>query len=135
MALNSPVTEIKGVGEELGKKLALLGIKTVGDLIEYFPRRYDDYSDVQPINRIKPGNVTIQATIKQAKGRYVRRGLHITEAVASDESGSVRLVWFNQPYRAAALKVDQDYFISGDFGLRRQHLTIQNPSVELVSSF
>lgn len=135
MMLNSPVTDIKGVGPELAKKFGVLGIKTVQDLINYFPRRYDDYSDVLLIKQIKPGIVTIKATIKQAAGRYVSRGLHITEAVASDESGSVRLVWFNQPYRASALKTDQEYYISGDFGLRRQRLTIQNPSIELTSSF
>ncbi len=135
MDLERPVTEVKGVGEQVAKKLAVLGIRTANDLIYHFPRRYDDYSHVLPINRTKPGPVTIQAVIKQAAGRYVRRGLHITEAVASDETGSVRLVWFNQPYRAEALKPEQAYFIAGDFGLRRQRMTIQNPSVELVSTF
>lgn len=135
MTIDSPVTDVKGVGDELGKKFKTLGIQTVQQLIDYYPRRYDDYSNVQLINQIRPGAVTIKATIKQATGRYARRGLHITEAVASDETGSVRLIWFNQPYRAAALKIDQEYFISGDFGLRYQRLSIQNPSAELVSNF
>lgn len=126
---------VKGVGEEVAKKFAVLGIKSVQDLIHYYPRRYDDYSDVLPIGKIKPGMVTIKAVIKQAKGRYVRRGMHITEAVASDETGSVRIIWFNQPYRAAALKTAQEYYISGEFALSQQRLSIQNPSVELVSSF
>jgi ATP-dependent DNA helicase RecG len=82
-----------------------------------------------------PGDVTIQATIESAKGRYVRRGMHVTEAIAGDGSGSVRLVWFNQPYREQALKRGQEYFISGNFGLNRQRLGITNPSVELVSDF
>jgi ATP-dependent DNA helicase RecG len=135
MTLNSPLTEVKGVGNELAKKFAILGVKTVRDLIYYYPRRYDDYSHVQPVGKIKPGVVTIKAVIKQAKGRYARRGLHVTEAVASDETGSVRIVWFNQPYRAAALKNDQEYYISGEFALKSQRLSIMNPSVELVSSF
>jgi ATP-dependent DNA helicase RecG len=129
------LTTIKGVGPEMVKKLAILGIKTINDLIEFFPRRYDDYSTVVPIAQIKPGPVTIHATIKQAKGRYVRRGMHITEAAASDESGSVRIVWFNQPYRENSLKKDQTYFISGQFELSRQHLSIMNPSIELASDF
>lgn len=129
------LTAIKGVGPEMVKKLATLGIKTTQDLIEFFPRRYDDYSTVVPIAQIKPGPVTIQANIVQAKGRYVRRGMHITEAAASDESGSVRIVWFNQPYRENSLKKGQSYFISGQFELSRQHLTIMNPSVELASDF
>lgn len=135
MNLDSPVTDIKGVGSEVAKKLAVLGVKTVRDLIDYYPRRYDDYSDVKLINQIRPGQVTIKAVIKSSVGRYARRGLHITEAAVSDETGSVRLVWFNQPYRAASLKTNQEYFISGDFGLHYQRLSIQNPSVELVSNF
>ena len=133
MTLASPLTDLKGVGEAQAKKFAVLGIKTVGDLVDYYPRRYEDYSVVTPVNRLQPGVVSIEAVIKQASGRYVRRGLHITEAVASDDSGSVRLIWFNQPYRAAALKTGQRYFISGQYELSRQRFAIMNPSVEMAS--
>ncbi len=135
MTLDSPVEEVKGVGTALAAKFAVLGIRTVADLIDYYPRRYDDFSTVTPINKLRPGAVTIEAVIKQAKGRYVRRGLHITEAVASDDSDSVRLIWFNQPYRAAALKVNQPYFISGQYELNYRRFSIMNPSVELASDF
>lgn len=123
------------MGPELAKKFQTLGLAKVSDLIGYYPRRYEDYSNVLPIRQIKPGTVTIKAYIKQAKGRYVRRGLHITEAVASDETGSVRLVWFNQPYRSQAIKSSEEYYISGEFQLSYQKLSILNPSAELVSSF
>jgi ATP-dependent DNA helicase RecG len=109
--LSDPVIELKGVGEELAKKLAALGIRTIDDLIGNFPRRYDDYSNVMPVKNLRPGQVTIKAKIKSVTGRYVRRGIHITEAIASDETASVRLVWFNQPYRAGATKQGQDYFV------------------------
>ena len=135
MTLDDPLTEVKGVGMAQASKFAVLGLKTVSDLIDYYPRRYDDFSTVTPINKLQPGAVTIEATIKQAAGRYVRRGLHITEAVASDGSGSVRLVWFNQPYRAAALKSGQPYFISGQYELSRQRFAIMNPSAEMASAF
>jgi ATP-dependent DNA helicase RecG len=135
MTVEEPVIKLKGVGDEVAKKLAVLGVTTIYDLITFYPRRYEDYSQLTPIIRIKPGPVTVKAHIKQVKGRYVRRGMHVTEAVASDETGSVRLVWFNQPYREAALKPGQDYFISGEFQLSAQRLSIMNPAVELVSSF
>jgi len=93
------VDSLKGIGPEAAKKFGLLGVKNVSDLIDNFPRRYEDYSAVTPIRQLRPGAVTIEAVIKQAKGRYVRRGMHITEAIASDDTDSVRLVWFNQPYR------------------------------------
>lgn len=135
MTLDSPLGEIKGVGEVLGSKLAAVGITTTNDLLNYFPRKYDDYSQIQAISELRPGNVTIKARVKQAKGRYVRRGLHVTEAVASDNTGSVKVVWFNQPYREKAIKKGADYFISGLFELRNQRLAITNPSMELASEF
>jgi ATP-dependent DNA helicase RecG len=135
MNTDGQLIDIKGVGPELAKAFANLGVHTLLQLVEYYPRRYDDYSQITKIASIQPGLVTIKAIIKQAKGRYVRRGIHITEAVASDESGSVRLVWFNQPYRAVGLKKGSEYFITGKFELNYQHLSIMNPSAELVSSF
>lgn len=135
MKLESKVEELKGVGEAVNKKLANLGIFTIKDLIFNYPRKYDDYSNVVEIRRLKPGPVTVRVAIKQATGRYVSRGMHITEAVASDTTGSVRLIWFNQPYRAAGLKHDNEYYVSGEFALRRQRLSIQNPSIELVENF
>jgi len=135
MNLDRSVSELKGVGEAVASKMAILGVKTIGDLINNYPRRYEDYSDIVQISGLRPGVVTIEAEIKQAKGRYVRRGMHITEAVASDDSGSVRIVWFNQPYRETSLKSNQKYFISGNFELSHQRFAIMNPSVELASEF
>jgi ATP-dependent DNA helicase RecG len=135
MTLSTPLSDLKGVGPQLQKKLAVLGLHTAGDLAGYWPRRYDDYSTVMRVAGLRPGPVTIEAVIKQATGRYVRRGMHITEAIAADDSGSIRLVWFNQPYRAAALKKDQPYFISGTYELSHQRFVIQNPAVELASDF
>ncbi len=136
MQLSSPLTDAKGVGAAVAAKLGVLGLKTAGDIIDYFPRRYDDYSAVTPVRQLtKPGPVTIQAEITSIKGRYVRRGMHITEAIASDETGSTRLVWFNQPYREAGMKRGAQYYISGNFELSYQHFAIQNPSTELMSDF
>jgi ATP-dependent DNA helicase RecG len=136
MQFGDPIDTIKGVGPAVADKFRLLNIKTVDDLIEYYPRRYDDYSEVSLTAKIKPGNtVTVRVVLKQATGRYVRRGMHITEAVASDESGSIRLIWFNQPYRAAAIKPGEKYFVSGNFELSRGRLAIMNPSMELESNF
>jgi ATP-dependent DNA helicase RecG len=135
MELHSPVTAVKGVGEELAKKLAILQVRTVNDLITYLPRRYEDYSAVLTIRDTTPGAVTIKAVVKQASGRYVRRGMHITEAVVSDDTGSMRLVWFNQPYRAAGLKTGAEYYFSGLFELSHQRMQMTSPSAELVSDF
>lgn len=135
MNTKAQISELAGVGAALAQKFERLGVKTIQDLVEFFPRRYEDFSRVTPAARLRPGPVTIDAKITEATGRYARRGMHITEAVARDDTASVRLVWFNQPYRAAGLKAGESYFISGNYELRRQHFAIMNPSVELRSDF
>jgi len=133
--LADDISVVKGVGPSVASGLKQLGIRTVFDLLDYLPRRYEDYSEVVSIHDLSPGPVTIRAVIKQATGRYVRRSMHITEAIASDETGSVRIVWFNQPYRAGALKAGEAYYISGQYELSRQRFQIMNPSAELVKDF
>jgi ATP-dependent DNA helicase RecG len=135
MVLQDPITVVKGVGDEFAKKLAILGIKTVGQLVDTLPRRYEDYSVVTPIAETQPGNITICARVQKASGHYVRRGMHITEAAVSDETGTMRLVWFNQPYRANGLKVGELYYFSGLFELSNQRMQLMSPSAELVSDF
>lgn len=126
---------LKGVGPELARKFQLLGIETISQLMQYLPRRYEDYSEIVDIRDTLPGPVTIKAVVKQAKGRYVRRGMHITEAVVSDATGSMRLLWFNQPYRATGLKPGAEYYFSGLFELSHQHMQMTSPSAELVNDF
>ena len=60
MQLGDSITSVKGVGEQVAKKLAGLGIHTVADLIDYYPRKYNDYSQVTKIKDIKPGPITIR---------------------------------------------------------------------------
>lgn len=131
MELDSPIQDVKGVGKQLSSKFNKLGIHTIADLISYYPKYYEDYSKITDIAKLKTGKHTIKAKINQVSGRYVRRGMHITEAIASDETGSARLIWFNQPYRAKAIISNKYYLISGDFELRYQKFAMQNPSCEL----
>jgi ATP-dependent DNA helicase RecG len=133
MKLSDDITILKGVGPAQAKKFNALGIHTLEELVNYFPRTYEDYSDVRPIAKLEPGNVSFKATVKHAKGRYVRRRMHITEAIASDETSSVRLIWFNQPYRANAINEEKEYFVSGKFELGRGRFSLINPSLELAS--
>lgn len=119
----------------MAAKFAVLGIHTVGDLATYWPRRYDDYSNVTSTAELQPGPVTVSGTIGNITSRYVRRGMHITEAQAHDATGSVRLVWFNQPYRATSIKPGQQYFIAGNYELSNRRFGLLNPTLELAQEF
>ena len=126
---NDPLSNLNGIGSATNNLLHKLGLFTVGDVLEFYPRKYEDYSKIVTIDQIKPGLVTVKAKIRQMSGRYVRGGLHITEAIASDDSGSVKLVWFNQPYRKNSIKQFENYLISGNYEFKNGRLYLSNPSI------
>ena len=129
--LDTDIRYLKGVGEKQAELFGRLGIRTVGDLLRHRPRRWDDFSTVSRIGDLSPGKVTVKARLLEAKGRYTGyRGMHLTEALVEDESGSLRLIWFNQPYRAASLVVGRTYYFSGLYDLRYRRLQMINPSLE-----
>ncbi len=134
MKLEAPVTVIKGVGPALAERLGALGIVTVEDLIWFFPRKYDDFSHVTPIVDIRPGKVTIKAKIESIVGRYVRRRMHITEAVLADDTAKTRAVWFNQPYRVEQMAKGPEYYFSGTYDLSRSRYVLNNPASELAQN-
>jgi ATP-dependent DNA helicase RecG len=133
MYMDSLITDVKGVGPAIAEKFAKLGVFTAGDLLAYFPRTYDDYSDVTPIADMMPGLVTLRVRFESISERRVKRGLHITQAVATDASGKVRVIWFNQPYRAANLTASE-YMLRGKYEFKNSRLQIINPSVEQADS-
>lgn len=135
MKLGDSVEYIKGVGKETAKKLEKLGVSTIEDLLTNWPRRYDDYSEVISISSIAPGAVTIKARVESVKTRQVRRGMHITEANLRDDTGAIKAVWFNQPYREKYFKPGVDYYFSGLYDFSYNRYTLLNPTVEQVSEF
>ena len=133
--LQRPVGSLKGVGEEAAKKLARLGIYTAGDLVNHFPRRYDDFSQIIPIRSMRPGKVTFKGQIERVMGRYARaRKLHITEAIISDGTGTVKAVWFNQPYLAKTIPTGTPVMVSGELKFKNNDLAMQSPAIERIQA-
>lgn len=129
MRLDTPLDTIKGVGPKTFAQLESAGLRTVDDLVHFLPRAYEDYTKVSTINDLVPGNVVVRGKITNVSQRYVRRGLHITQAVLSDDYGKVALTWFNQPYRAAHLSSAGEWVVAGEFALSQRRYQIMNPSV------
>ncbi len=134
LGLNAPLTIIPGVGPRHAQTLATLGMHTLGDMLYYFPRRYDDYSQLKPINRITYGEeLSVLATIQNVENRQVRGGkAQITEAIVSDGTGYLRLTWFNQPWMANRLKIGQQVVLSGKVDMYLGRLTMNNPDCEAL---
>ena len=131
MNLDVRVETLKGVGKAASVKLEKLGIRTVGDLLHHFPRRYDDFSNIIPIGMMKPGMVTFRGEIVNIASRRARtRRLSITEAVISDGTGTVKAVWFNQPFLVKQHPVGSSVMISGKLEFKNNDLALQAPAIE-----
>lgn len=131
-ALNASVTVLPGVGPRHGMTLKRLGLETLGDMLYNFPRRYDDYSRLKPINRLWYGEeVTVIAGVQSVANRPVRSGrVTITEAVVSDTTGSLRLTWFNQPWIGKRLRNGMQVVLSGKVDQYLGRLVMNNPEIE-----
>jgi ATP-dependent DNA helicase RecG len=131
-ALNADVTVLPRVGPRYAKTLERLGIHTLGDMIYHFPRRYDDYSELKPINRLRYGEeVTVIGTVQQVNTRKIRSGkAKLSEAVISDSSAAIRVTWFNQPWIAQRLKKGMQIVLSGKIDQYLGRLTMNNPEWE-----
>ena len=135
MKLDSPVSALKGVGPVIQKGLARLGIITVQDLLQYWPRRWDDFSSIGKINTIKPGRVAVLCRVLAVDVRRSARQsrLTITEAVLTDETGTIKAVWFNQPFLINSLKKGEKYLFAGNFEFKNNYLSLNSPTIEAVT--
>ncbi|HEX9028722.1 MAG TPA: ATP-dependent DNA helicase RecG, partial [Anaerolineales bacterium] len=131
-ALNAPVTVLPGVGPRHALTLARLGLHTLGDMLYYLPRRYDDYSHLKPINRLWYGEeVTVIGSVQSITTRPVRSGRsHIVEAVVSDGTGALRVTWFNQPWLTRRLHGSEHISLSGKIEQYLGRLVMNNPEWE-----
>jgi ATP-dependent DNA helicase RecG len=131
-ALKSPVTVLSGVGPRHGETLKRLGMTTLGDMLYYFPRRYDDYSKLKSIRRLIYGEeVTVIGTIQNVSKRSLRnRRMTITEAVLSDGTDSLQLTWFNQPWIEQRLRKGTQIVVSGKVDQYLGRKVMNNPETE-----
>ena len=129
MNLNSSLELIKGVGEKTFEKFENANLQTVGDILEFFPQKYEDFTNLTDLSKIKPGKVLFKARAEKISIRRVRRGMTITEAILTDGKEKIKAIWFNQPYRVKQLQDKDDFFFSGKFEFNYNRYQITNPSV------
>jgi ATP-dependent DNA helicase RecG len=112
---NDPVTFIQGLTPQARKSLKTLEIQTVGELCDFFPRRYEDYTNIVPIAELRDDEpVTIRATIKELKQTPTfRRRFVILRGILKDASGEIGVTWFNQPWLLKQLVAGTEVYISG----------------------
>jgi ATP-dependent DNA helicase RecG len=131
-SIDSPITVIRGISSSLATKFSKLGVNTVRDLLYFFPHRHLDYSQRKSISQLTEGEEeTIIANVWQAQETRLG-GRRSTEAIVGDETGNVRIVWFNNPYLAKKLATNTRIVVSGRVSLFNGRHVFESPEWELV---
>ena len=112
--LKKPVQFLKGVGARLAPLLNRLGLKTARDVLFFFPRTYEDLTQISPVESIDgSGQVCVCATVEEVELRDLSGGRSVLAALLRDETAPIRAVWFNQPFMREKLVRGQRVMLSG----------------------
>ena len=132
--LDSSIENLKGVNYRILKKLHRLGIRTIKDILFYFPKKYYDFSKITKISTLKHEDIaTIKAkvvSVKNIKPRYSK--ITITELLVEDDTGKLRAYWYNQPYMIKHFSKGLLIHLSGKVVLQRGKKIMQNPIYEFL---
>lgn len=133
MLLSDNIITIKNIGEERSKKLQKLGIFTINDLIEYFPRDYDDRSNVCKIKDIELNKInTVKGKVISNPETAKIRHVSITKIRIDDGTGFLEIVWFNQPYLKNTIKYKSDYIFTGKVIQKYGRIQMETPDYEII---
>ena len=114
-ALFQPVSQLKGIGQKRAEALERLGILTPYDLLYHIPRSYLDYTHPVPILAAQPGEscvIRVQIARKMPP-QYIRKGLTIFKAIATDGVSDITVTFYNNPYGFQALRLGEWYRMAG----------------------
>lgn len=135
ITLDSSVQYLKGVGPRVASRLKKLEIKTIHDLLHYYPFRHEDFSSISKIKQIKTGDkVTLVGQIINIKNSYTRstRVKTIQKAQLEDETGKISLIWFNQSYLEKTLSPPKIISVSGKVTSQKNWLQMNSPVFEIL---
>ena len=126
--------EIKYFDEKNIKKLRSLGIKSLYDLFYYFPRSYDDRTNIMKINELRGDEyVVLKASLMKIVAPPTHSGVKMVKATAADGTGIIEIVWFQMPYLRKTLKLGEEYIFIGQ--VKRGYVfQMVNPEFKLSSN-
>lgn len=139
ITLSTKVEEVPKIGVTYAKRLKKFGIKTVQDLLFYFPARYDDFSEIVSIREAKQrlGEIVcVQGRIIEIESTHTfKKFMSLTKIVVQDASGEIDVTWFNQPYLAKSLKEDDFICLAGKISLGKDGVYLNSPAYERINGF
>ena len=130
MTNRQPLTDLKGVGEKTGKLFERLGIRTVRDLLSYYPRDYQAYERPVPIGQLKEQRImSVESALATSADLLRFNRMQLVSAQIRDLTGSLQLAWYNMPYMRSHLKTGEMYVFRGRVAKKRGRLVMEQPEV------
>jgi ATP-dependent DNA helicase RecG len=131
MDQNSSIKEIRGIGDTLASLFEKLNIFTIKDLLFHIPYKYQDTSEVSSIDDfLTQGKGTFIAEIVSVKTFYTRFKKQITTVKVKDDTNSLSLIYFNQPYLSKTLLIGELYLFNAQVTIKAGKRSIYNPKIE-----
>ncbi len=133
MDLNTPLTQASKAYKMYAKRLAKLNIFTLEDFLYHIPFRYEDFSLISKIGIAQAGElITVKGKVEKVQNQYTRRWKSLQKAVVSDETGSIEVIWFNQPFLIKSIKVSDEISLSGKVEREGNKLVMKSPDYEVI---
>ncbi len=132
MTAETNIRYLKGVGEARAKAFGKLGVETLGDLVELFPRTYEDRTAFRTIPELQLGeSACVRAMVaSEPTLTFVRKGLTYVKCRVSDGAGVMQLTFFNAPYVRDKLRVGESYIFYGKNTGNLVGPAMTNPAIE-----
>ena len=142
MANDQSIETLKGIGEKTAKLFEKVGIRTIDDLLHYYPKGYDTYGEPKAIGELSEDETSaVEGFLKSGATGVHINGLSIVQATISDMTGKLRLVWYHMPYLKNTLRPDSHFIFRGRVIRKKNGLTMEQPQMfkpeayeELLSS-
>ncbi len=132
-ALSEPVTTLAGIGAKMAEKLATVPIATIDDVLNTFPRRYDDYTAMNPLGRLRPGEmISAMGQVRSVSEIKGKRGIDALRVVIEDGTGTLNVSFFNQSYLRGKFQRGTQVVFSGKTDLYLGKISMTNPHWEYV---
>lgn len=124
------IHELKGIGDKTENLFHKIGVKSIGDLLRYFPRGYDVYEEPVPIAELETGKVYTISGVIQGKVQLAGRpNMQIISVNVRDRSGSLKVVWYRMPFLKNTLSEHQEITLRGSVTQKKGQKVMEHPEL------
>ena len=136
MKLESPITEVKGIGSQTAKRMHRIGVYTAGDILLHYPREYVRFKEpIKPSDLKEEGHAAVIGRILRAPALKRSSRMELVQTIAGDLSGTIELVWFRMPYMKSKVRLGEIYVFYGRVRKKGRQYGMEQPQVYTMEQY